>query len=378
MKKTTLILLAVLAALLILVSCNESVDYVLDLPKTTPLSLEFIEAGTLKFTNKPACLKYSKNGGEITAAPASIPVESGDVISLYATRTEAGTYLLKIKCTSDCYVYGNVMSLIDEEKYATKTDLYPKAFRELFLDNSHIKNHPSKKIVLPATTLAEECYEYMFHNCFGITEAPVLPATTLAAKCYYGMFYGCKGLTKAPELPSRNLAKQCYDHMFYGCTGLTEAPVLPATTLAENCYQHMFAECSGLTKAPELPATTLAAYCYRSMFNGCSKLTEAPELPATTLADNCYWFMFYGCTSLTTTPVLHAPKLVKECYRSMFNGCTNLSSVTCLATDISAENATTSWLYQVASQGTFTKASSMDDWTTGTSGIPSGWTVKEQ
>jgi len=57
----------------------------------------------------------------------------------------------------------------------------------------------------------------------------------------------------------------------------------------------------------------------------------------------------------------------------MFLGCSNLSSITCLATDISAEYSTTGWVYGVAGSGTFTKDSSMNDWTTDENGIPSGW-----
>jgi hypothetical protein len=60
----------------------------------------------------------------------------------------------------------------------------------------------------------------------------------------------------------------------------------------------------------------------------------------------------------------------------MFKGCTNLSHITCLATDISATNCTTNWVSEVSSTGTFEKASDMNNWTTGASGIPSGWTIE--
>ena len=61
----------------------------------------------------------------------------------------------------------------------------------------------------------------------------------------------------------------------------------------------------------------------------------------------------------------------------MFYGCSNLTSVTCLATDISAYFCTKYWLDGVAATGTFTKAATMSIWPEGTSGIPSGWTVKD-
>ena len=62
----------------------------------------------------------------------------------------------------------------------------------------------------------------------------------------------------------------------------------------------------------------------------------------------------------------------------MFQGCSKLQNITCLATNISASGCTSMWLAGVASTGTFIKASGFDGWSTGTSGIPSGWTVNEK
>ena len=112
------------------------------------------------------------------------------------------------------------------------------------------------------------------------------------------------------------------------------------------------------------------------MFRGCTSLTSAPELPATTLAFYCYGYMFFGCTSLTSAPELPATTLTYSCYSSMFYGCSLLNYIKCLATDISASNCLSDWVRGVASSGTFVKAASMTSWTTGTSGIPNGWTVQ--
>lgn len=167
--------------------------------------------------------------------------------------------------------------------------------------------------------------------------------------------------------------------LFQNCTGLTSAEnlILPATTLADYCYTSMFNGCTNLATAPALPATTLANYCYSFMFSGCTSLATAPTLPATTLAQSCYQQMFNGCTSLTTAPDLSATTLANYCYFSMFNRCSSLNYIKCLATDISASQCTNSWVRGVASTGTFDKASSMTGWSTGNSGIPSGWTVVE-
>ena len=113
------------------------------------------------------------------------------------------------------------------------------------------------------------------------------------------MFNECTGLTSAPDLTkATSLAENCYEYMFYKCTGLTIAPKLRLEILAENCYKGMFSNCDGLISAPELPAKTLKDGCYQYMFALCTSLKIAPELPASTLVTDCYGFMFNGCTSL--------------------------------------------------------------------------------
>ncbi len=363
----------------------------------TPLTLEAIAAGTITLTNPWSTLKYKKNGGDfvsVTASANTIAVAAGDKVTFYADGSE-NTYdsntttvtALRISCNSDCYVYGNVMSLLSSSDFKNATSISTEyAFAELFYyfddsahiyTNTHIKSHAQKALVLPATSLAANCYNSMFCGCKGLMSAPALPATTLADGCYQSMFIDCTGLTSAPALPATSLAAYCYFFMFFGCTGLTSAPALPATTLANSCYYGMLWNCTGLTSAPVLPATTLAANCYNSMFFGCTGLTSAPALPATTLAYDCYEDMFCNCTSLTSSPVLPAPILAMFCYSKMFKGCLSLNSVTCLATDISAYRCTDDWLSGVASTGMFYKAASMTGWTTGESGIPSGWTVQD-
>ena len=151
--------------------------------------------------------------------------------------------------------------------------------------------------------------------------------------------------------------------------------MLPATTLAGHCYRSMFRDCTSLQVIPELPATTLANYCYYDMFNGCTSLTIAPRLLATTLADYCYQGMFVDCTSLTEAPELLATTLAERCYAWIFQRCSNLRYIKCLATNMSATGCLYNWVEDVAQSGTFVK-SSQASWSTGVSGIPSGWTVQ--
>ena len=221
----------------------------------------------------------------------------------------------------------------------------------------------------------EDCFRSLFYYCTSLTQAPELPATTLADYCYQDMFYHCTSLTKAPELPAATLAGGCYVAMFSGCSSLTQAPVLPAVTLAERCYASMFYRCTSLTQAPELPAVTLAYGCYYEMFSGCTSLTKAPELPATTLAYQCYYKMFEDCTSLTKAPELPATTLDVSCYYGMFKGCNSLSEINVSFDDWNYRSATSKWVENVASSGTFTcpKALALEY---GVDRIPESWIVK--
>ena len=271
----------------------------------TPLTLEATADGKISVSKPVSGMQYSLNGGTKAEVPGEIAVKANDIVQFFGDGDNITSYFVsatnitQINCNVDCYIYGNIMSLVSETGFASATELTGSSnFYGLFYCNDHLINHPTKELVLPATTLTSDCY--------------------------YGMFDGCAGLTTAPELP--------------------------ATVLATSCYEMMFNKCTGLTTAPELPAMKLASGCYANMFQDCANLTASPVLPA--------------------------PKLVGGCYAAMFYGCTNLSEVTCLATDISAANATNNWLENVATTGTFTKAPSTV-WPAGEDGIPSGWTSEE-
>ena len=309
---------------------------------STALTVEAITAGKITVTNPKSGMQYSLNGGAKTAVSGDINVAAGEKVEFYGNGTSItsydGTSIVGDGDGFKCKVYGNIMSLVDEEGFADNKELTAdNTFKDLFKDN--IKLTDISGLLLPATTLAASCYQNLFRGCTGLTTLPekLLPATTLAAACYQNMFQGCTGLTTLPEklLPATTLTDQCYQNMFQGCTGLTTLPekLLPATNLALACYSHMFHGCTGLTTAPALPATDLANNCYGMMFYNCSSLTTAPKLPATTLASQCYYGMFENCTSLTTAYVKAAyTNLNDECDR-MFNGCTDASTSTFYSDD---------------------------------------------
>ena len=321
---------------------------------------------------------YSIDNGttwsEQTSA-VTISVNSGDTVLWKAERSSNVTFGGNFSgTTAQIEAQGNIMSLIYGDNFAnqfvlTKLQVLSNVFRltKTLTD--------AKNLVLPATTLSEDCYATMFAECTNLKTAPKLPATTLAVGCYRGMFDSCSSLTTAPSLPSTTLAQYCYSSMYKYCTSLTTAPILPATTLAQSCYSGMFSGCTALVQAPQLPSETLAVGCYYYMFDGCTSLTQAPSLLATTLSEACYRGMFNGCSSLTQAPELLAPTLVKECYRSMFNACSNLKWVKMMATDKGPSSALNGWIGNVAASGTFIKDANTSLTTCSSSGIPCNWTV---
>ena len=309
------------------------------------------EAGTFTFTPQNSnVISYSTDNGENWVTGNSVTVDSGDKVLWKGTMTPSSSGIGKFSSTANFDAEGNVMSLLFGDNFKGKVDLTGKnyAFYRLFYQNTKLVN----------------------------AENLSLPATTLANYCYQSMFEGCTSLVTTSELPATTLANNCYKNMFYNCTSLTTAPELPATTLANYCYQSMFYNCTSLTTAPELPATTLNPSCYYGMFKGCTALTKAPVLPATTLGSSCYGEMFSGCTSLTTAPVLPATTLASNCYANMFRSCTNLNYIKAMFTTTPDSSYTSSWVDGVASTGTFVKNSAATWNVTGVDGIPTGWTVE--
>ena len=225
---------------------------------TKPLTFKATQDGstvTLKKKGTPVSDFLVSFNGENTWSDypidTAIPLNTGDKVSFRAkadrtTPDFGGNFYFEM--TGKIEAWHNVMSMYRTSDFATYDTVVEYAFYELFM------------------------------GCTSLTKAPVLPATTLAAECYRDMFNGCTSLTEAPELPATELTTYCYAGMFNGCTSLVNTPALPATTLAEYCYFWMFSNCTSLVKAPELRATTLANSCYTSMFYGCSSLNEV----------NCY------------------------------------------------------------------------------------------
>ena len=246
----------------------------------------------------------------------------------YSNSEHVGVNNCNFVSNKPCYAYGNIMSLIGGDDFARLRKIDKYAFSYFFSDYND---------------------DFLGWACSKDGEELLLPATTIA--------------------------EQCYSHMFSRCSNLTHAPKLPATILAERCYKRMFHACTNLVSAPELPATILADYCYHEMFYNCQSLADAPALPATTLVLGCYNSMFIGC-ALTSAPLLPATTLVDYCYTMMFMNCVNLAYIKAMFLTTPEFSYTNNWVNNINSTGTFVKNSAATWNVTGNNGVPTGWTVK--
>ena len=160
-------------------------------PFTEPLTLEAVgdhSPGNTEITILNAVqLQYSKDKTNWHDWPEEGTValsHAGERLYLRGTNATQTDYSdnTRIACTYPCYVYGNIMSLLDRENFATKTTLpYESTFTKLFFENKNIMHADGKDLVLPAKVLTENCYSQMFYGCTHLNHIRCL-ATDISAK----------------------------------------------------------------------------------------------------------------------------------------------------------------------------------------------------
>ena len=233
-----------------------------DKPLTMMMMSPF--GGTICVINPPEGMQYEKfewigdNNYNSYCKQAIIPSENNifcidvnqnDKVSFYGDGTDIKDYSqTKIVSTADVDLSGNIMSLVDENSFATATSMAGASFAGLFSGDgfpggTFIIN--ASGLLLPATTLSQNCYSRMFAGCSKLTDTPTeLPALTLAPGCYSYMFEGCGQISEAPHLPATELVDSCYLNMFYECGSLGMVTCLATTINGTNCTTNWLYEVS--------------------------------------------------------------------------------------------------------------------------------------
>lgn len=185
----------------------------------------------------------------ITVSPSTpsdyvdwIDIDSNDPLILPAT-TAANCYMdMFLGCIS-----------LTSAPNLPATELADKCYFRMFHSCFGLTSMPSFPSVVTmsgSTTRRRYCYQ-MFQNCTGITalEEPLFVGvgSTLQRGCFEDMFAHCTSLTSVIPglLPASTLAADCYRGMFQD-TRFTTAPDLLAETLVAECYRFMFSGCTNL------------------------------------------------------------------------------------------------------------------------------------
>ena len=172
-------------------------------------------------------IEYSINDGawtSITAAkttPPTFEVAANDVVRFRGSNsTYAGSkanYDGFEGGTATFNIEGNIMSLVYGDNFVNNTTLSGTYnFCSIFKKSNVVS---AENLVLPTMTLTNYCYRAMFSLAPLLEVAPALPATTLAQGCYWYMFEAVL-ITEAPELLAPTLVRECYGYMFTGCGSL--------------------------------------------------------------------------------------------------------------------------------------------------------------
>ena len=210
------------------------------------LTFEVLTPGTIIWKSNGSgatkTISYSINNGSWTSITSnssgvSFNVSAGDTVMIKGTNSaycvgNKNNYSGFVEGTATYNVSGNIMSLIYGDNFVGQTSLSTGLeFTQLFKTAPVVS---AGNLILPATTLSNECYRGMFSKCSTLTVAPELPATTLAEYCYWYMFEEC-AITKAPFLPATTVPAYGYGFMFTGCSNLNEITCLATDISATDC-----------------------------------------------------------------------------------------------------------------------------------------------
>ena len=210
------------------------------------LTFDVITNGTIgwkAYSGLTKTIEYSINNGTWTSitstnAGVTIPVSQGDKVRFRASNTtyatSKSTYSGFEGGTATYNIEGNIMSLVNGDNFVGTSALTGTYnFCSVFKKSNAIS---AEHLILPTATLTQYCYRALFSFATSLTVAPALPATTLAQGCYWYMFEQT-AITTAPDLLAKTIAAEAYGHMFEGCSSLNYIKCLATTKNANKCLE---------------------------------------------------------------------------------------------------------------------------------------------
>lgn len=126
-------------------------------------------------------LYFSVNNGEWYTTNSPVNLMSGDTIRIKSTRFCAQYSGVFMQTSLPCNIYGNIMSLGYGDEFEGKTEIPNYAYNMCFNNWTGIVS--AENLVLPAITLADSGYRYMFKNCTSLNYIKCLATNISASNC---------------------------------------------------------------------------------------------------------------------------------------------------------------------------------------------------
>lgn len=171
----------------------------------------------------------------------------------------------------------------------------------------------------------------------------------------------------------------------YNISGDLRSVINPATMgneyLGGSSYGYIFHSVFAGNKIVDssglVTPTSNRPQSYSYMFDGCTDMIYPPKILDAGTESRPTDGVFRGCTSLLQSPILPKEVLISYQYNMLFDGCSSLKHIVMLATDKSASGSLNTWVRGVPNtvDGVFVKHINATWTTTGSSGVPSNWTI---
>ena len=131
-----------------------------------------------------------------------------------------------------CRMFLGCTSLTTAPSILPATDLSNSCYEGMFASCTSLTTAP---VISAITARTESCHN-MFQGCTSLVNVSDLSITNMASnRCCESMFSGCTSLATAPALPAKTLTQGCYRYMFQGCGNLNYIKMLATDISESNC-----------------------------------------------------------------------------------------------------------------------------------------------
>lgn len=171
--------------------------------------------------------------GTTSTSALTRTIEPGAKLYLRCNATAWGDTNCGNTITGVSKVGGNIMSLLYGSNFTGNETTFPTdshhTFERIFMNNTSLQS--ADKLLLPATTMANNCYEGMFWFATALTSTPKIPQCTGANYCFSSMFRETSITSFELPIFTKESGQQAHcQYMFYNCSLLNYIKCLMTST----------------------------------------------------------------------------------------------------------------------------------------------------